>query len=144
MHKVDESILRMIVDQHEQAHDALALVEQFLEHLPIRNFDELKAVVAKRPSDKKDTVTFRGKNFHIQSFDGIPKEFFPISDLETLVERALQISRMVPGHIGLEDNETEQIKRSVRRSPFPQMARGLIGPDAPDVRTPSLGQKGDR
>lgn len=106
-----EDVLSLIMNEVDEAREAHELVKQLEPALPIKSFDDIK-----KACGDKGTITFRGTAFKVGIFEEImPKIAFPIEDTRTLVERVVQLIRMVPKFIANDPKNIENAKRHMRR-----------------------------
>jgi hypothetical protein len=112
--KYDPELLHLIVGEVDEARETLELVNQLQKELPIRRFDDIRRAVG-----PDGTIRFRGVAFPIRLFeDRIPKIVYPIEDVRALVERVVELVRMVPKFVANDPRNPENLKRQMGRSWF--------------------------
>jgi hypothetical protein len=104
-----DDLLKLIIEEVDEARDIHALAVQLLPHLPIRSFDELvKATAGKE-------MRFRDMAFDVESLrDHIPSIAFPVQDAAGLVERLGHIVRVAPPHLGVDVTTPAGARRQMR------------------------------
>lgn len=116
-----QELMRIVIDEVDQARDIYQLAEQLAGHLPIRSMDELvKALDGKQ-------LRFRDTNFDVDSLAShIPSIAFPVDDPRGLVERIAHIVRMVPPAMGVDLESPDGIRRQLRHSSLLASNLGVI------------------
>lgn len=106
----DGELMKLIIEELDDARDLYELAQQLLPHLPIRSFDELAKVNDGRP------MRFRDATFDVESLrPHIPGVVFPIMDAAGLVERLGHIIRMTPPDLGVDLSTEAGMRRQMRR-----------------------------
>lgn len=106
-----EELMRLVIDEVDQARDIYQLVEQLAGFLPIRSMDEL----AKATAGKQ--LRFRNADFDVDSLAGhIPSILFPVDDVQGLVERVGHIVRLAPPALGVDLESPDGVRRRLRHS----------------------------
>lgn len=116
-----EELMRLVIDEVDQARDIYELAEQLSEFLPIRSMDELvKATEGKE-------LRFRDARFTADSMVGhIPSIAFPVDDVKGLVERLGHVVRMAPPALGVDLESPDGIRRRLRHTSAIGSNLGLI------------------
>jgi hypothetical protein len=103
-----DELLRLIVDEFDDARDAFNLAQQLAPFLPIRSMEELiKASGGK--------LQFRDTAFDPETLRAhIPAVAFPVEDLPGLVQRIGYLMRVVPPHVGVDFNSASGASRRLK------------------------------
>lgn len=116
-----EELMRLVIDEVDQARDILQLAEQLSDFLPIRSMDELVKV-----TDGKE-MRFRDATFTTDTLAAhIPSIAFPVDDVRGLVERLGYLVRMAPPALGVDLESPDGIRRRLRQSSAIGSNLGLI------------------
>ena len=111
-----QDLLKLIVEEVDEARDIYRLAEQLAPLLPIRSFDDLVKAADGRP------MQFRDAKFDVESLrEYIPRIAFPVQDLRGLIERLGHIVRLAPPHLGVDVSTPDGARRQSRYS-------GMLGP----------------
>jgi hypothetical protein len=104
----EAELLKLVVEEFDEARDAFQLASQLAPHLPIRSLEELvKATEGK--------LQFRDVVFDPASFETqIPEMAFPIVDLPGLVQRVGYLIRIVPPHLAVDPNSESGVRRRLK------------------------------
>jgi hypothetical protein len=106
-----DELLRLVIEQVDDARDLLQLAEQLAPLLPIKSFDDLLR------GGEKGRMRFRDTPFDVSTLRPyVPVIAFPIEDLRGLVERLGYLVRLVPEHMGVDISTPEGMRRQMRRS----------------------------
>jgi hypothetical protein len=113
-----DDLLRLVVEEIDQARDVYELAQQLAPYLPIKSFDMLVRAVGKRP------LRFRDTEFDLESLHGqLPGVAFPVEDLAGLVEKLGHLIRLVPPSLGVDMSTPSGVRRQMKSSA--QLAPGL-------------------
>jgi hypothetical protein len=106
----DQELMRLVIEEVDQARDIYQLAQQLAPFLPIRSVDEL----IKATGEKE--FRFRDSDFVIDEAVGanLPRIIFPVEDVSSLVERLGHVVRMVPPALGVDLESPEGIRRRLR------------------------------
>jgi hypothetical protein len=117
-------LLRLIVDEVDEAREVYEVSEQLAGALPIRSFDDIAKAVGAEGS-----ITFRGNVLDIRQFAAlVPATLFPIEDPQTLVALVYQAVKMAPRTIQYAESDPHSAQRRLRRLGLFGMPSGLLGP----------------
>lgn len=118
-------ILKLIVEEVDEARETYELVMQLKAGLPIRSFDDIR----KSCADHK-TIKFRGNVFDLDTFeDRMPSFIFPIDDIRKLIELVYVAVESAPRTIEYDMEVPENAKRRIRRQQLQSLIpTGVIGP----------------
>ncbi len=107
----DAELMRLVINEVDQARDLYELAQQIAPHLPISSFDELTKI-----NDGK-RLRFRDAEFDVESLRAfVPAVVFPVQDLEGLVERLGHVLRMVPPEMGVDVTTESGMRRQLRNT----------------------------
>lgn len=103
-----EELLRIVVEEFDDARDAFHLASQLAPHLPIRSLDELVKATG-------GTLQFRDVSFDPETLrTHIPEMAFPVDDLTGLVQRIGYLIRVVPPHLGVQTDSESGARRQLK------------------------------
>ncbi len=116
-----EELMRLVIEEVDQARDIFQLAEQLSDFLPIRSMDELV-----KATDGKE-MRFRDATFTADTLAAhIPSIAFPVDDVRGLVERLGYLVRMAPPALGVDMESSDGIRRRLRQSSAISTNLGLI------------------
>ncbi len=119
-------LLRLIVEEVDEAHDILTLAEQLHPLLPVKSFNELVRKAGGKP------MRFRDTEFDLETLRShLPNLLFPVEDTKALVERIGHIVRALPDGFGVDAHSEGGERRRLR-------ARGQLGPGVGRIPTGGL------
>ncbi len=135
-HVAAGDLLRLIVEEVDEAREVHELAQQLHHALPLRSFDDVVKAVGER-----GTIKFRGNAFDIQQFGAlVPAILFPIDDAQKLVTLLYEAVRRAPKTIFYNEADPEAAKRHVRRLGILGAPIGVLGAPGPkDLRPISPG-----
>jgi hypothetical protein len=139
-------LLRLIVEEVDEAREVYELAAQLAAALPIKSFDDIIKTMGDRGS-----IKFRGKELEVTQFaDMVPATFFPIEDRQTLVALVYQAVKLAPRTHQYADSDPANARRRLRRLGLLGLPTGLLGPiPGPALlgmvrQSESKGQKGNK
>ena len=108
-----EDVMRLIIEEVDDAREAYKLVTQLAPSLPFRSFDEFKKI---------GSIRFRGQQHPVEVFrDSLPRFEFPIEDERALVERIADLIAMTPNQGEQDPQDPTAERRRLRRIGVPSM-----------------------
>ena len=129
-------MLKLIVEEVDEAREVQELVEQFHHALPLRSFDDAIKAVGQR-----GMIKFRGNAFDIRQFGAlVPAILFPIDDAQKLVTLLYEVVRRAPKTIQYNETDPAAAKRHLRRLGIlgaPVGVLGSLGPKNLQPRSPA-------
>ena len=106
-----QELLKLIVDEVDEARDILRLAEQLAPLLPIKSFDDLAR------AGERGQMRFRDTPFDVETLRPyVPAIAFPVEDARALVQRLAYLVRIVPEHLGVDVTSEEGARRQMRRA----------------------------
>jgi len=127
----DLELLRLVVAEVDQARDALELVEQVADLVPINSYEELVEGVG-----NDGLIRFRGARFDLRAFEAmVPAVVFPVISLQQLVSLAAHVAALIPGTVGSALDDPERARLLMRRVSLRSATpTGRIGPTLSGAR----------
>jgi hypothetical protein len=117
-------LLKLIVEEVDEAREVYEVAGQLAPALPIRSFDEIIKHMGERGS-----IKFRGNELEISQFAAmVPATFFPIEDKQTLVALVYQAVKLAPRTHQYSDSDPANAQRRLRRLGLLGLPTGLLGP----------------
>lgn len=109
-------LLRLVVEEVDEAREVRELAQQLIHALPLRSFDDVVGAAG-----TKGIIKFRGHEFHVGKFRPlVPSLLFPIDTPQKLIALLYETVRLAPGTIRYNSTDPQTAKRQIRRL-------GLIG-----------------
>jgi hypothetical protein len=107
-----DDLLKIIVNEVDEAREVLELAQQFAHAIPLRSFKDVVKALGDR-----GVIAFRGREFQVGPFGAhVPSFLFPIDSVKKLVTVLYEAVRRAPKHIRYSDKDPRYAKISLYRN----------------------------